>query len=185
MTTVLETAILETKRLLLRPPAARDGATITVFLADYDIAKNTARVPYPYRRVDADAFIADCAKKRKEKSGYGFVIARKPDLHCLGIIEIHLEDGVFELGYWLGKPYWGAGYATEASIAVLRFAFGELCVEKIAAGHMVDNPASGRVLAKLGFVQTGTEERHSNARGRTTLCHLCVVTRDGFEEHML
>ncbi len=179
------TTVLETERLLLRPPAARDGATITVFLADYDIAKNTGRVPYPYRRADADAFIADCAKKRKKETGYSFVIARKPDLYCLGVIGIRLEDGIFELGYWLGKPYWGAGTATEAGIAVLRFAFGELGVEKITAGHMVDNPASGRVLAKLGFVQTGTEERHSKARGRMVLCHLCVVTRDGFEARML
>jgi len=182
--------ILETERLLLRPPEARDIAVITLHLADYDIAKMTARVPHPYRRAHAEAFIEDAANKRAEGTAFVIIIARRMDGFCMGCIGFGppvVEEiaRAFEIGYWLGKPYWGMGYATEAGRAVIAFAFEEIKAERLLAGHAHDNPASGRVLKKLGFVETHRQPIYSAARGGETDCHRLTLTRDGFAAGMI
>jgi RimJ/RimL family protein N-acetyltransferase len=182
--------ILETERLLLRPPEARDIAVITVHLAEYDIAKMMARVPHPYRRTDAEAFIKDAAKKRAEGTAFAFIIARRRDGFCMGGIGVgppvvQAIARVFEIGYWLAKPYWGMGYATEAGRAIIAFAFEELKAERLLAGHAYDNPASGRVLKKLGFVETHRQPIYSAARGGEADCHRLALTRDAFAADMI
>ena len=97
----LESSYLESERLILRLPKPSDIAAMTVWLGDYDVAKNTARVPHPYHEADAEAYVA-------RRTPGSFVIARKADGMFLGGIGLRPEDD-FEFGYWLGKPFWGLG----------------------------------------------------------------------------
>ena len=89
------------------------------------------------------------------------------------------EDN-FEFGYWLGKPFWGQGYATEAAQRLTRYAFEGLGRETIHAGWFYDNPASGHVLAKLGARHNGSKMRVCAARGQAVLCHDMLLTRADF-----
>jgi RimJ/RimL family protein N-acetyltransferase len=145
---------------------------MTVWLGDYDVARMTSRVPYPYHEADAEAFIAAGAQNR-------FVIQRKDDGVFLGMIGLHAEDD-HEFGYWLGKPFWGRGFATEAARRLVAFAFEGLAVEQVHAGWFHDNPASGHVLAKLGARHNGSAMRESRARGGRVLCHDMLLTRAQF-----
>jgi [ribosomal protein S5]-alanine N-acetyltransferase len=164
--------ILESDRLILRPPRPADIAAMTVWLSDYDVARMTARVPHPYSEADAEDFIALAPKHR-------FVITRKDSGLFLGMTGIHTDEEC-EFGYWLGKPFWGLGYATEAASRLMQYAFEELGLTQICAGWYHDNPASGHVLAKLGARHNGSKMRDCAARGRAVLCHDMLLTRADF-----
>ena len=107
-------------------------------------------------------------------------MTRKGDGAYMGKCGIHLKDCGFELGYWLGRPYWGMGYATEAAAQVVAFAFRNLRAERVWAGWFFDNPASGRVLEKLGFRANGADQRDCAARGGSVLCNLVTMSRAEF-----
>jgi len=158
--------------LILRPPRPCDISSITTWLGDYDVARMTARVPHPYNEGDAEAFLARAEKHR-------FVIQRKGDLMFLGMIGLDAENG-HEFGYWLGKPFWGFGYATEAAHRLVTYAFEALGLETVHAGWFYDNPASGHVLAKLGARHNGSAMRDCNARGMAVFCHDMLLTRAEF-----
>jgi RimJ/RimL family protein N-acetyltransferase len=104
-----------------------------------------------------------------------FAIVLRPSCF-IGVCGLH-PRGEWEFGYWLGKPYWGKGYATEAAGRVVTFAFEELIAQKLKAGWYYDNPKSGRVLEKLGFKLTGEGARNSLARGCKVDCHLVELDR--------
>ena len=164
--------ILESERLILRPPRPCDIHSITAWLGDYDVARMTSRVPHPYNEGDAEAFLALGEKHR-------FVIQRRDDLMFLGMIGLQAENG-YEFGYWLGKPFWGHGYATEAAHRLVTYAFEALDLETVHAGWFYDNPASGHVLAKLGARHNGSAMRDCSARGMAVLCHDMLLTRADF-----
>ena len=161
---------LESERLILRPPGPRDIQNITVWLSDYDVARMTARAPHPYSEEDAEAFVVSGEPNR-------FVIARKRDGLFLGVVGLHAGD---EFGYWLGKPFWGFGYATEAAHRLVLYAFEALGRDTVHAGWFYDNPASGHVLAKLGARHNGSHMRDCRARGMAVLCHDMLLTRADF-----
>ena len=171
---------LETHRLLLRPPEYSDASAITTWLGDYDVAKNLASAPHPYREADALAFVTRAAERRARGEGFCFSVLRKPDELFLGDCALSLKDGRYEIGYWFGKPYWNQGYATEAVRRLLGFAFHDLKAEAVWAGWFHDNPASGRVLEKLGFRPDGASPRASLARGHEVTCHMMALTREQF-----
>jgi len=171
---------LESERLLLRPWVAEDLPSVVRLLGDFDVAKNLSTAPHPYTLKDAETFFAKHCEKRALGEDHIFVIARKLDGRFMGKIGLHLKDGTFEMGYWLGKPYWKLGYATEAAKRVAEFAFHALKAERLAAGWFRDNPASGHVLAKLGFLPDGVEERHCSARGHKVLCNMVALERARF-----
>ena len=172
---------LETDRLLLRPPESADIPAFLPLIADFDVSKNLSRVPHPYRESDAQAFIARTVQNRAAGTDFNFAITRKTDDAYMGSCGLHLKDGVFEFGYWLGKPYWGQGYATEAARRLVGHAFEDLQVPYLVAGWFHDNPASGRVLAKLGCVPDGNDQRDCLARGHAVYCHNVKLDREGFE----
>jgi RimJ/RimL family protein N-acetyltransferase len=169
--------ILESERLILRPPAPSDIASITAWLGDYDVARMTSRAPHPYAEEDAEEFIAAGAPNR-------FVITRKGDGLFMGLAGLHAEapnaKEWHEFGYWLGKPFWGFGYATEAARRLVTYAFVCLELEEVHAGWFYDNPASGHVLAKLGARHNGSAMRECRARGMAVLCHDMLLTRADF-----
>jgi [ribosomal protein S5]-alanine N-acetyltransferase len=166
--------VLESRRLILRPPRPADIEALTVWLSDYDVASMTARVPYPYNEDDAEEFLALPQGGRQD-----FVIERKSDGLFIGMTGLHADSG-HEFGYWLGKPFWGFGYATEAAHRLVAHAFEAMGVDTVHAGWFADNPASGHVLAKLGARHNGSKMRDCRARGRAVLCHDMLLTRADF-----
>ena len=153
-----------TPRLLLRPGFPEDAPALAAAIADEAIVRNLAVVPWPYRLRDAEAFLAS---------------PRDPVLPSLLVFERtagapqlvgscglgRRPSGAVELGYWIARPRWGRGFATEAAAALVEIAraLGLACLE---GSHFLDNPASGRVLEKLGFEPLGiVAPRMSCARG--------------------
>jgi len=166
--------VLESERLILRSPRPSDVPSMAAWLSDYDVAKNTSRVPHPYGEDDAEAFLAMASG-----GNHVFAIQRRSDGVFLGCTGLHpSEDN--EFGYWLGKPFWGQGYATEAARRLVRHAFEDLGQDSVHAGWFYDNPASGHVLAKLGARHNGSHMRDCKARGRAVLCHDMLLTRADF-----
>jgi len=143
-------AVLKTARLVLRAPRREDADAIARLADDRRIAVNTARMPSPYGIDDAEQFIATVNRRAGEAV---FVITL--DDAPIGACGIDPYEGVAEIGYWLGVPYWGEGYATEAARAVIDHAFGDLRHEALQADARVSNPASRRVLEKCAFQWTG------------------------------
>ena len=151
--------VLETKRLTLRAPTLKDAKAVAVLANDRRIAENTARIPHPYKVTDAESFIAGANKADGETV---FLIVRNGTI--MGACGVAVADpNAPELGYWLGVPYWGQGFATEALHAVIDFAFSEFEHSALHAGARVTNPASRRVLEKCGFQWTGVGLYRINA----------------------
>ncbi len=142
--------VLETERLRLRAPRRGDGKAIVRLINDRRVSENTARIPHPYHLDDAETFIAAANRQTDEAT---FVIMRDGEL--IGMCGVEpCQDGP-AIGYWLGAPFWGRGYATEAIRAVIDHAFGALGHQTLQAASRVSNPPSRRVLEKCGFQWTG------------------------------
>ena len=143
--------VLETKRLTLRAPCLEDAKTLAMLANDRRIAENAARIPHPYKMSDAESFI-NAANKGEDDAAFIITLRDKTVIGACGVTSLADQP---ELGYWLGVPYWGKGYATEALHAVIDFAFTDLAHEVLQAGARVTNPTSRRVLEKCGFQWTG------------------------------
>jgi len=146
------TPVLKTERLVLRALRLDDAKPITALINDRRIAENTARIPHPYSVADAQTFIAHANRAGGEPS-FLITLAAGEIIGGCGVGILSGPDP--EIGYWIGVPYWGRGYATEAARALIDHAFGELGCERLLAGARVSNPASRRVLEKCGFQWTG------------------------------
>lgn len=161
---------VRTDRLLLRPGWIEDAAEVQRAIAsDPAIARNTARIPWPYTLADAEAYLR--SQQEAEDSSL-LVFARTSGTpRLVGGVGLNADREGHEIGYWIARPYWGLGFATEAAAGLLRAARGSLKLERVHSGHFIDNPASGRVLRKLGFRPTGqVVRRHSVARGGEVDC---------------
>ena len=166
-----------TKRLLLRPSWPEDAHELYQAIADEGIVRNLARAPWPYTEQDAAIFTA---LEHLDK----YPTFRRTDgaPRLVGACGLGETDGKAELGYWIGRPYWGLGYASEAAKAVVAVAKA-IGHERLVAGLFTDNPASGRVLRKLGFISTGkTELRNSLGRGQQVPCALYEKDLSGDED---
>lgn len=141
-----------TERLLLRPAWSEDARPLFEAINDEAIIRNLARVPWPYSIDDAHNFIA--IKPNPTVPNFMLLRCRDGISELIGSCGLAKYHGKIELGYWIARQHWGAGYATEAANAVMRIA-ASLGHSKLNAGYFADNPASGRVLRKNGFVQSG------------------------------
>ncbi len=154
-----------TPRLRLRRPQRRDVGAVARLAADYAISSMTTRMPHPYQEGDARQFIElVAAQDRRRENTF---IVEHLDAGLIGAVGFHQPAGQpLEMGYWIGRPYWGQGYATEASRAALHWAKQDWRRRMVVAGHFADNEASAKVLIKTGFLYTGeVQNRHSRARG--------------------
>jgi RimJ/RimL family protein N-acetyltransferase len=166
--------VIETQRLRLRRPRRMDAARIAELANDFDLARMTTSMPHPYGVTDAEAYLAAMDGGSPERQAL-FVIEH-PAQGAIGVLEFD-GDGPrrTEIGYWLGKSYWGRGFATEAAKAALVWASRSWKRRHIMARHFSDNPASGEVLCKAGFLYTGDIElRPSRARGETVPSRMMV-----------
>ena len=162
---VIETSpVVETRRLTLRAPAPQDVPTLATLANDPAISRMTLRMPHPYGRDDAEAFVVNVAAQNPARART-FLIAHE-DLGPVGVIGLFEDSGLApEIGYWIGRPYWGRGFATEALEGALVWAARRWRRRVLLSGHFADNPASGRVLEKAGFLYTG-EVRQEFSRAR-------------------
>ena len=149
---------LTTPRLTLRPFVAGDAAIVHLLCGDVAVADTTRNIPHPYPDGAAQAWIATHAAQRAAGTGLTLAITNRQSGWVIGAIslDIHRDDDRAELGYWIGRPWWGQGFATEAAQAVIAYAFRDLGLNRIVARHLTRNPASGRVMVKSGLRFVGT-----------------------------
>ena len=166
---------IRTDRLTLRAPQAGDVTALTRHADDYAIASMTTRMPHPYAEEDARQFV-QIVRRQDGARERTFVIERPGEEGLIGCIGFHRAvDGSLELGYWIGKPFWGRGYATEAVAGALHWASQDWGRRAITSGHFADNQPSANVLIKSGFLYTGqVQMRHSRARGRVAPTRMMV-----------
>jgi RimJ/RimL family protein N-acetyltransferase len=156
--TVAAPSAIQTARLHLRPPVEGDAAAIAEVANDWELASRLARLPHPYRVEDAHWFIANIVPVE-----IVWAIQRRADRVLMGIIGLTPgRPGQAELGYWLGRRYWGSGFMTEAASHVVAYGFELLRLQVLTTSWFKESPASGRVLEKLGFQQVRYGERLSS-----------------------
>jgi RimJ/RimL family protein N-acetyltransferase len=149
--------------MVLRPLNATDGAALLRIRANWNVARMLRMAAYPPDAEEVSAWIANAELEWARGTASRFaVIKDRTVIGCADVDEIH--DGWGELGYWLDEAFWGDGLASEVGAAVRDFAFQTLKLEGLKSGHAADNPASGRVLQKLGFNHIGDERRWSMPR---------------------
>ena len=153
-----------TERLMLRPGWIEDAPALSRAIGREDVVLNLARAPWPYALGDAEAYLS---RDRHEGEADMLIFERGTGAPTLiGGVGLASDGDAIELGYWIVPSRWGHGFATEAARAVVAMARDSLRVTRLVSGHFADNPASGRVLRKLGFQPTGEViERSSKARG--------------------
>ncbi len=157
-----ERPTLETARLLLRPFTVADAPEVQRLAGDRDIASTTLNVPHPYEDGMAEQWIGTHQEKYERGELVNFAIVRRADNALMGAIGLRITPQYVhaELGYWLGKPYWNAGYCTEVAHAVVAYGFEVLGLHRLHASHMTRNPASGRVMQKIGMRYEGCSHQH-------------------------
>lgn len=152
---------LETRRLLLREFRLGDAPVVQRLAGDLRIARTTF-IPHPYDDGMAEEWIRRQAKDHQEGKLINFAVVAMEEESVVGSVGLvlHPAHRRAELGYWIGVPYWGRGYCTEAASAVVRWAFEKLDLHRVYAPHFGSNPASGRVLEKIGMRPEGRLREH-------------------------
>jgi len=170
-----------TTRLLLRPGWAEDATALATAIADERIVRNLATAPWPYGLDDARSFLARAPDPCLPRMLMFERTAGAPRL--VGSCGLQArESGAVEMGYWVARADWNRGFATEAGAALIDIA-RTLRLARIEAAHFVDNPASGRVLEKLGFADVGvTATRYSCGRGGEAVVRLMTLQLGAEEE---
>jgi RimJ/RimL family protein N-acetyltransferase len=170
---------LHTARLTLGPLEDHDTEALMALAGAFEVADTTATIPHPYTAADARMFLALDAVERAAGSAVRFAV--RPDGESLiGVVGLHGVDRdrqSAELGYWIGVPWWGRGYATEAARAVVRYGFDELGLHKIHAHYLTRNLASGKVLERIGMRREGVLREEVRKWGRFEDVVVCGVLR--------
>lgn len=174
---------LFTAQLVLRPMENRDARALAEHLSEWDIVKQTATVPFPNDERSALTWIARVRRRHAEGREYAFAITHTGCDEFMGAISLSFTSDpvsgrVGEIGYWLGLPYWGRGYASEAVEALTAFGFDELRLDAIEAVVFKENKNSKRVLERCGYHQLRSEVRRYPDRGGRRKVLLFGITPD-------
>jgi RimJ/RimL family protein N-acetyltransferase len=154
---------IATDRLVLRPTRASDAECAFAIQSDWDVTRMLRMASYPPAREEIAGWFADHAREWEAAEAFRFAVEQHGRL--VGVVDIDsIAQGKGDLGYWFERVSWGRGLACEACHAVVRFAFAEAGLAALRSAHALDNPASGRVLLKLGFRPLDTVERYSRPR---------------------
>jgi RimJ/RimL family protein N-acetyltransferase len=158
---------IETSRLVLRAPELHDVEAMATLANDCGVATMTGRMPYPYSLADAQSFVREQRARRANGQEWALAVLDRSDgafLGCVGL-SFHVKEPTAELGYWIGRPYWGAGLATEAARALVDHGFEHTSINAVTGACRVINEASRRVLEKCGMRYTGSGLSPAPARG--------------------
>jgi RimJ/RimL family protein N-acetyltransferase len=158
---------LQTERLILRAFTLKDVPDVQRLAGEWEVARTLLSVPHPYEDGVAEKWISEhrSAFERGEGVNFAVVLRERGELCGACGLLINSQDANAELGYWIGVPYWGRGYATEAAREVVRYGFEGLGLHRVYAAHFGRNPASGRVLRKIGMSYEGIRREHHRKWG--------------------
>ena len=168
-----------------------DAPDIQLLAGDKDVASTTKGIEHPYEDGMAERWINSCQKMAQSGELAHFAITLAESTAFIGTVTLHMDFGPSaittvsteaELSYWIGKPYWNQGYASEAAKAVIRHGFTELSLDRIYAAHFTRNPASGRVLINAGMLYEGSQLGPTIKWGNMERLELYGVSREQFLE---
>jgi RimJ/RimL family protein N-acetyltransferase len=165
---VNEPPVLRTARLLLRPFGFDDALAVQVLAGAREVADTTLHIPHPYPAGAAEQWIATHPATWEAGTGVTYAITDAVTGALMGAVGLTImpPHARGELGYWVGLPYWNRGYCTEASRALVELGFSQLGLHRIQARHLTRNPASGRVMQKLGMQAEGVSRHAILKNGR-------------------
>ena len=177
----MKTQIIETKRLKLRPLVLADAEVIEKYAGEKRVAEMTVLIPHPYPKGAAESWIAETLAN--PSPGGPFALTLKASGEFIGVMELSLCDDALraEAGFWLGQPFWGQGFCTEALQAVIDYGFRDLNLLRIYAGHFSENPASGRVQKKAGMKLEGVHRMGAIRFGSPKDLVMLAITRPDWE----
>ncbi|GAC1043432.1 GNAT family N-acetyltransferase [Rhizobium sp. No.120] len=172
-TRLIPRSSIETARLRLRPTSTLAAIRAFEIQSDWAVTRMLSNASYPPNENDIRDWFSSHEREWAEGSAYRFAIEQEERM--IGIVDVDgIADSKGSLGYWLERQAWGKGYAFEAAQALIAFSFQTIDLSKLESGHASDNPASGRVLTKLGFRRAGYRELFSRAR-RETIIQCCYM----------
>jgi RimJ/RimL family protein N-acetyltransferase len=158
---MFEMPVLTTKRLTLRAFEAEDAPALYALVSDRRIAATTLNIPHPYPEDGALTFILRARERAASGEGFSFAVVQRTDGTLLGAAGLHPRHALqAEMGYWMGVPYWGQGYASEAARRLIAFGFDTLGLNRIYASYFANNPASAGVMRKAGMIYEGAMKGH-------------------------
>ena len=174
---------LDTPRLLLRPFVLTDAPDVKRIAGDREVAASTLNIPHPYEPGMAEEWIATHADGLHRQSPVVFAVIERETGALIGAVGLTLasEHHRGELGYWVAREAWGRGVCTEAARAVMRYGFNVLGLDRIHAHHFLRNPASGRVMQKLGMRHEGMLRAHVVKWGRREDLECYGILREEFD----
>lgn len=179
----IDAPVIETLRLRLRGFDLGDAQAVQRLASDAEIAATTLSIPHPYPEGAAAEWIRKGQELIEQGSGLPLAITLREGDALIGSIGLSINEKHrhAEMGYWIGLPYWGSGYATEAARALLTYAFERIDLNRVFAHHMVHNAASERVLEKLGMQREGLLHEHILKYGRYIDIALVGMTRQMYD----
>ncbi len=173
---------LETERLALRRLELTDAGRVQALAGAPEVAATTLLIPHPYPDGAAEAWIRHTQEIGGEGKDITFAIARLSDGLMIGAMSLHGNPthNRAELGYWIGVPYWGQGFATEAAQRVLKYGFEERALNRIFACYFVNNPASRRVQEKAGMRFEGIHRQEVLKAGAYVDVGVCALLSEDY-----
>ena len=167
--TVNQPPTIITERLRLHPLELADASDIQRLAGERDIAATTRSIPHPYPNDYAERWIGDCQAESETSSLAISAVTLRESGEFAGIAELQIDGGPpsqqAQISYWIGKPYWSRGYATEAAKTIVKHGFADLGLERVRASHFSRTPLSGKVLLKISMSHEGTLVQHINKWG--------------------
>jgi len=158
---MIEPPTLETERLVLRPLTPEDGATVARLAGSREIADTTISIPHPYSEKQARAWIAARTSQSSTGKEMVFGVAIRQDAQLIGAVglrEMDTEHAQAEMGFWIGVPSWGRGYATEAGLASITFGFADAGLEEIVSFTSAANVRSRAVMERIGMTHEEADD---------------------------
>ena len=156
--------MFETERLMIRRFKIEDAHDVYESCNDYEVAKTTLGIPFPYTLEMAESWITKLSQREEEGTSYEFAICFKENpnkiIGCISLTDVNPKAKRAEMGYWVNRAYWGQGIATEAAKCMINFGFDKIGLHSIIARYFDINPASGRVMQKSGMTYVGTIRDH-------------------------
>lgn len=174
-----------TERLILRPYRIEDAAELQRLIGERDVAATLMNVPHPYEDGIAEEWINGRQESFEKGQTVDFVITHREEGYLIGGIglgDINQLSERAEIGYWLGQPYWRNGYGTEAARAVVKYGFEVMGLHRINGRHFGNNPASGKIMRKIGMKHEGRQRQAFKKWGKFEDCELYGILKSDYEK---